>query len=88
MGLINAVYPEATFEAEVEKIAATIAAGPSNAFAVAKELMNQADGMSGLDMHLDREIDCLNRSADGAEFAVGIDSFFAKRPPQFAKDRR
>jgi enoyl-CoA hydratase/carnithine racemase len=86
VGLVTAVYPNETFEAEVKQMAATIAAGPSEAFAAAKELMNQAAGMSGLDPHLDRELEYLSRSADRAEFAIGIESFFAKRVPRFLKN--
>ena len=60
-----------------------MADGPASAFAVAKELLNQAAGMDRLDVHLDRELDHLSRIADGAEFAEGLDGFFAKRPPAF-----
>ena len=35
--------------------------------------------MDRLDVHLDRELDHLSRIADGAEFAEGLDGFFAKR---------
>jgi 2-(1,2-epoxy-1,2-dihydrophenyl)acetyl-CoA isomerase len=83
LGLINAVHPHASFEAEVRSLAQTVAAGPSAALAVAKGLMNQAAGMDRLDVHLDRELDSLTRIADGAEFGEGLDSFFAKRAPRF-----
>jgi hypothetical protein len=39
--------------------------------------------MDRLDVHLDRELDELSRSADGAEFRTGLDAFFAKRAPRF-----
>ena len=74
-----------TFDAEVTRVAATVAAGPAEAFAVAKGLINQASGMAGLDPHLDRELDSLSRIADGPEFAIGLESFFAKRTPQFVR---
>jgi 2-(1,2-epoxy-1,2-dihydrophenyl)acetyl-CoA isomerase len=85
LGLINLVFPVASFAADVERVAATVAAGPAEAFAVAKGLINQASGMAGLDPHLDRELESLSRIADGAEFAVGLESFFARRPPQFVR---
>lgn len=85
LGLVNAVYPTATFESDVLRVAASIAAGPPDAFRVAKGLINQASGMSGLDLHLDRELELLTRSADGPEFAAGIEAFFAKSAPQFVK---
>jgi 2-(1,2-epoxy-1,2-dihydrophenyl)acetyl-CoA isomerase len=83
LGLINSVYPLATFDEEVRRIASTVAAGPPAAFAIAKGLLNQAAGMDRLDVHLDRELENLARIADGAEFQEGIDSFFAKRAPNF-----
>ncbi len=83
IGLITAVYPAATFDAEVTAIARKIAEGPTEAMGIAKELINQAAGMDRLDVHLDREIDQLARIADGANFAEGIDAFFAKRQPKF-----
>jgi hypothetical protein len=48
-------------------------------------LVNLAAGMDRLDVHLDRELENLARSADGTEFAEGIESFFAKRPPRFER---
>ncbi len=83
LGLINAVYPTATFETDVSRIARTLADGPPAAFAVAKGLINQAAGMGALDVHLDRELESLSRIADGPEFAEGLASFFEKRQPQF-----
>jgi 2-(1,2-epoxy-1,2-dihydrophenyl)acetyl-CoA isomerase len=85
LGLINAVYPTAAFDEEVRRVARTVAAGPSAAFAVAKGLMNQAAGMDRLDVHLDRELESLSRIADGAEFKEGLESFFAKRPARFGQ---
>jgi enoyl-CoA hydratase/carnithine racemase len=85
LGLINDVYPAETFDASIERMARTVADGPADAFAVAKGLLNQAAGMDRLDVHLDRELDSLSRIADGAEFAAGLDSFFAKRPASFPR---
>lgn len=83
IGLITAVYPTTTFEADVAALAAQLAAGPTEAMGIAKELINQAAGMDRLDVHLDRELQHLARIADGADFAEGIDAFFGKRPPKF-----
>jgi Enoyl-CoA hydratase/carnithine racemase len=83
IGLITAIYPTASFDADVARLAAQLATGPTEAMGIAKELINQAAGMDRLDMHLDREIDNLARIADGDDFAEGIDAFFAKRPPKF-----
>jgi 2-(1,2-epoxy-1,2-dihydrophenyl)acetyl-CoA isomerase len=83
LGLINSVHPLFAFDEEVRRIASTVAAGPPAAFAIAKGLLNQAAGMDRLDVHLDRELENLARIADGVEFQEGIDSFFAKRAPNF-----
>jgi 2-(1,2-epoxy-1,2-dihydrophenyl)acetyl-CoA isomerase len=87
MGLINGVHPAETFDEAIRSVAKTIADGPTDAFGVAKGLLNQASGMDRLGLHLDRELDSLSRIADGAEFAQGIDGFFAKRPPNFRRER-
>ena len=85
LGLINDVFPADTFDDDVRRIATTVADGPADAFAVAKGLLNQAAGMDRLDVHLDRELDNLSRIADGAEFAAGVEGFFAKRPASFPR---
>jgi 2-(1,2-epoxy-1,2-dihydrophenyl)acetyl-CoA isomerase len=82
-GLVNAVHEIDAFDAEVRSAAARIAAGPTHAFAVAKELLNQSAGMDRLDDHLDRELQELARAADGEEVAEGIKAFFEKRAPLF-----
>jgi enoyl-CoA hydratase/carnithine racemase len=82
-GLITAVYDVDRFDAEVDRVARQLAAGPPRAFAVAKELLNQAAGIDQLDAHLDREIQELARIADGPEFAEGLAAFFDKRSPTF-----
>ena len=81
--LINGVFPVAGFESEVLAVARRVAAGPAGAFAVAKQLFNDAAGVDRLDVHLDRELEALVRSADGPEFAEGIEAFFTKRAPRF-----
>lgn len=81
--LVNDVFPKATFDADVMTIARQIAAGPTASFAVAKSLINQAAGVEQLDFHLDEELRHLARSADGRDFAEGIDAFFGKREAAF-----
>ncbi len=82
--LINEVYPVATFEAEVAAVAQRLAAGPTRALGIAKGLLNRAAGIDRLDHHLDQELEELARIADSADFAEGLEAFFAKRPPVFA----
>ena len=82
-GLVTAVHDVDRFDDEVAAVAAQLAAGPPRAFAIAKELLNQAAGIDQLDAHLDREIQELARVADGPEFAEGLAAFFGKRAPAF-----
>jgi len=83
IGLITAVLPTATFEADVLKVARRLAAGPTGAYAVAKTLLNQAAGVDQLDYHLDEELRHLARIADTPDFAEGLAAFFGKRAPAF-----
>jgi 2-(1,2-epoxy-1,2-dihydrophenyl)acetyl-CoA isomerase len=83
MGLVSAVFPAATFEADVMNTAHLVAEGPTEALGIAKELINAAAGMDRLDFHLDREIDQLARIADGSNFSEGITAFFEKRAARF-----
>jgi 2-(1,2-epoxy-1,2-dihydrophenyl)acetyl-CoA isomerase len=85
LGLINGVFPAARFDADVMDIARRLAAGPAEAMAVAKGLVNQAAGVDRLDHHLDRELEELARIADGGDFAEGLASFFERRPARFGE---
>ncbi|MEI6667831.1 MAG: enoyl-CoA hydratase-related protein [Acidobacteriota bacterium] len=82
-GLINRVYPTATFDRDVLDLAQQIAQGPMPAYAASKRLMNMAATVDRLDFHLDQELDQLWRIADTADFAEGLAAFFDKRPPKF-----
>jgi 2-(1,2-epoxy-1,2-dihydrophenyl)acetyl-CoA isomerase len=81
-GLVTAVLPD-PFDSLVLSIAQQLAALPTEAVGIAKELMNQSAGMDRLDMHLDRELEHLVRIANGANFAEGLSAFFDKRTPAF-----
>jgi 2-(1,2-epoxy-1,2-dihydrophenyl)acetyl-CoA isomerase len=87
-GLVTAVYDAEDFDCEVMTIADRIASGPTQAFAIAKELLNQSAGMDRLGAHLDRELDELTRVADGPEFAEGLKAFFEKRTAAFNVEQR
>jgi 2-(1,2-epoxy-1,2-dihydrophenyl)acetyl-CoA isomerase len=83
LGLVNAVFPSDRFDTEILAVARKLAEGPTEALAVAKNLINQAAGVDRLDHHLDRELESLARIADGADFAEGLESFFQRRPARF-----
>ncbi|MDP2479687.1 MAG: enoyl-CoA hydratase-related protein [Candidatus Palauibacterales bacterium] len=82
-GLLTDVFPDAEFEARVDGVAERLAAGPTRAYAVAKALIHQADGVDRLDYHLDRELEELARIADEPNFAEGLAAFFEKRDARF-----
>jgi 2-(1,2-epoxy-1,2-dihydrophenyl)acetyl-CoA isomerase len=84
IGLVTTTYPAATFDEDVQRLARQLAAGPTEAMGIAKELMNQAAGMDRLDFHLDCELEQLARIADGQNFNEGMDAFFEKRAPVFS----
>jgi 2-(1,2-epoxy-1,2-dihydrophenyl)acetyl-CoA isomerase len=83
IGLVTTAIANETFDRDVLSIADRLAAGPTEAWGIAKELVNQAAGIDRIDFHLDRELENLARIADGANFAEGIEAFFDKRPPLF-----
>jgi 2-(1,2-epoxy-1,2-dihydrophenyl)acetyl-CoA isomerase len=85
LGLVTRVFPVESFDADTMGLARRLADGPVGAYAVAKNLLNQAAGVDRLDYHLDQELQHLTRIADGPEFAEGLAAFFERRPPEFAK---
>ena len=83
IGLVSRVVADEGYDDEVASLARRIAAGPTQSYATAKRLMNEAAGVDRLDVHLDREIENLVRAADGDDFRAGIEAFFEKREPVF-----
>ena len=77
------MFPDATFADDVMAVAHRLSAGPTRAYGIAKSLVHAADGVEGLDVHLDTELAQLARIADGDDFAEGLSAFFAKREPRF-----
>jgi 2-(1,2-epoxy-1,2-dihydrophenyl)acetyl-CoA isomerase len=82
LGLVNWVFPEATFRAETAKIAEKLAKGPTKAFALTKRALNRAvvvDMESALEYEMYLQ-DIAGRSRDHVE---GVKAFFEKREPAF-----
>ena len=84
-GLITAVSPADRLVRDVESVVRKLAAGPTEALGIAKQLINESARMDRLDDHLDRELENLARIADGANFAEGLAAFFEKRAPEFSE---
>lgn len=83
MDLVNDVFPADEFDERVDDLVHDLADGPTQAYGIAKGLINDAAGMGQLDPHLDTELNQLARIAEGRNFAEGIEAFFEKRDPEF-----
>jgi 2-(1,2-epoxy-1,2-dihydrophenyl)acetyl-CoA isomerase len=81
-GLINRVTPDDGFDAAVDDLAARLAAGPTAAYAGAKEQLN-AWLFARMDAQLELEASVQQRAAASADFKEGVLAFLEKRPPAF-----
>jgi 2-(1,2-epoxy-1,2-dihydrophenyl)acetyl-CoA isomerase len=81
-GLVQQVIPDADFAARTAAIASLLAAGPTLAFANAKELYNRALSQP-LETQLEEERQSISRSAMTHDFREGVRAFLEKRPARF-----
>jgi 2-(1,2-epoxy-1,2-dihydrophenyl)acetyl-CoA isomerase len=81
-GLLNRLVPADDLEAEVDKIAARLANGPAVAQGSIKTLMRKSLD-NDLQTQLDAEQAGFLHCAATADFAEGLEAFFAKRKPEF-----
>ena len=82
-GLVNWVVPDDTLEAETDKLARRLAAGPAVALAQAKSLINQSLGNTLADQ-LAAEAKSMGISAASEDFIEGPKAFMEKRKAQFS----
>ncbi len=82
LGLVNRVVPAAELEAETLALARRLADGPTLAYGRLKRLLRQSFD-TPFDQQLDAEAEAFRASTRSADFAEGLDAFFAKRPPRF-----
>jgi 2-(1,2-epoxy-1,2-dihydrophenyl)acetyl-CoA isomerase len=83
MGLVNWVFPDKEFAAEVARIAERLASGPTRALALTKRALNKAIVVD-VDSALEYEAylqEIAGRSRDHIE---GVKAFFEKREPSFS----
>ena len=81
-GLINRVIADADLDAETEKLATRLAAGPARAYAHTKALLNASLGNT-LQQQLDAESDSFANCVTGPDFDEGVAAFNEKRKPAF-----
>lgn len=81
-GLVSAVYPAGTFDAEVDAVLARLLAGPAVALAKTKHAVNAAT-LTELDGALDREYVGQSSLLSSHDFREGVRAFQDHREPTF-----
>ncbi|MDH5535977.1 MAG: enoyl-CoA hydratase-related protein [Betaproteobacteria bacterium] len=82
LGMVSRIVDAAGFEAEAQRLAARLAAGPTRAYAATKALANRGY-QNPLAVHLDEEAQAFGRCAVTRDFAEGVTAFVEKRKPGF-----
>jgi 2-(1,2-epoxy-1,2-dihydrophenyl)acetyl-CoA isomerase len=82
LGLVTRVVEDADLAAETDALAAELAAGPTAAIGLTKQLIGRSLE-SSLDDQLDEEARLQAIAAAGDDFAEGVAAFLEKRPPRF-----
>jgi 2-(1,2-epoxy-1,2-dihydrophenyl)acetyl-CoA isomerase len=80
-GLVNWVVPEEKLGEETLRIAKRLAAGPTQAFAEAKQLVNGS--LDTLDAQMEQELQAFSRCARGTDLKEGVSAFVEKRKAVF-----
>lgn len=81
-GLVQRVFPDASFASETAALAAGVAAGPTLAYGKAKELYNRAL-LQPLETQMEEERQGIAESARTGDFREGIRAFLAKEKASF-----
>ncbi|CAB4931716.1 unannotated protein [freshwater metagenome] len=81
-GLLNGVFDDDAFEAEVDAIAAKLAAGPTRSYAGIKAQLN-AWNYTGHEAQLALEASLQQEMSETADFAEGVLAFIEKRPANY-----
>jgi 2-(1,2-epoxy-1,2-dihydrophenyl)acetyl-CoA isomerase len=81
-GLVNRVVADDGFDAEVDALAARLAAGPTRSYAGAKRELN-AWAYQGLAEQLELECGLQEEMAQSDDFMEGVAAFLQKRTPEF-----
>ena len=82
LGILSRLVADDEIAAEVQRVAARLAAGPRSAYGGIKELLAQSRS-STLSDQLDRETEAISRSAESPTGREGVDAFVGKRKPVY-----
>jgi 2-(1,2-epoxy-1,2-dihydrophenyl)acetyl-CoA isomerase len=82
LGLVNEVVPTAELDARIDALARRLAAGPREAYARTKRLL-QASSTASLPDQLAAEAENFAACTATEDFAEGVAAFIGKRPPRF-----
>ncbi|MEO8574476.1 MAG: enoyl-CoA hydratase-related protein, partial [Pyrinomonadaceae bacterium] len=83
IGMINRVVPASDLMTAANKLAASLAAGPTGSYGRIKRMLN-ATFSNDLTAQLKLEADCQVESGQSPDFQEGVTAFFEKRPPKFS----
>jgi enoyl-CoA hydratase len=81
-GLVTAVFPADSFDAEVDKVVAALVSGPAVAFRKTKDAINAAT-LTELDAALEREKQGQSALITSDDFKEGVRAFQQRRSPTF-----
>lgn len=81
-GIVTRVVPDASLQAEADRLAAELAAGATAAFGAAKRLIHHGFSES-LETQMELEAQAIAAQARTPESREGIAAFIAKRAPRF-----
>lgn len=82
LGVVDRVASPEDFESAWRSYADELAAGPTRAYALTKELVNAATHVT-LDEQLDLEVDAQTAAGATADHLEGVQAFLGKRRPEF-----
>lgn len=81
-GIVHRLAPVDEFEAAWRAWAEELAAGPTRAYALTKQLVNNATAAT-LDEQLDLEVEAQTEAGATADHLEGVQAFLGKRRPEF-----
>jgi 2-(1,2-epoxy-1,2-dihydrophenyl)acetyl-CoA isomerase len=82
LGLFDSVIRADDFQSEWRRLARELAAGPTRAFALTKQLVNETADRS-LDEQLDLEVEAQTQAGQTDDHLEGVKAFLGKRPPNY-----